>query len=287
MSPVLRRLTEFLHRRRLYGAAGLAASALLSLRHGRRSWVHWDGEDWILSSGDMKAVHTSPTFNLERTLSDIDLFCFDYVPRAGDVIVIVGAENGDELPFFCRRAGPNGRVYAFEPDPGCFRRLVKLKAVNHLLNLTIIQAAVSGEAGEVLFTQGSDTQTNQIVTDGSSGLPSISVKAVTLEDALPGESRIDYLKLNVEGAEAAILAPLPGRLVIEALCVSCHDFKSPEYRTYDAVRLWLQQHGYAIRTYARSDGLPEQRFWRNYYVFGRKLRPGGRDQAQAPSGEGW
>ena len=99
-----------------------------------------------------------------------------------------------------RRAGAEGRVFAFEPDPNNFARLVK--QIGHSTNVQPVQKAIAAASGESLLFLDSFHAGHTLV-DGRVGERGISVGVTSLDDfvrdhSLPG---IDVVKLDIEGAE--------------------------------------------------------------------------------------
>jgi FkbM family methyltransferase len=246
--------------------AAVFASALATLRIGAWTRVVWDGEDWLYSWSGSSAVHSSPTYNPRNNETNIDLFFHDYSPERGDVIVDVGVENGEEIPSFCAQVGAPGRVYAIEADPGCCRRLRKLKALLKLDNLVVIEAAVGSGRSVAFFTQDLGSLANRLVfTDDYKG-EAIRVEVNALEALLApyGLDRVDLLKVNIEGAEVDLLKGLTGKTDIRNFCISCHDFIGPSTRSYDFVCNWLSVRGYRVRQF-EPQGVKSP--WRNYYLY--------------------
>jgi hypothetical protein len=69
-----------------------------------------------------------------------------------------------------------------------------------------------------------------------------------------GLHRVDFLKMNIEGAETAALAGMGEVLPLTRhLVVSCHDFRANRgegegFRTFDAARRLLTGAGFRLRT---------------------------------------
>jgi FkbM family methyltransferase len=115
-----------------------------------------------------------------------------------------------------KRAGPNGAVHAFEPSPEEYDKLCSNVALNHLTNVVTNRVAVCDRIGQVRL---------QICGDGlglynSLGRPlnpvarCVSVPCTTLDSYIQsaGIAKVDFLKIDVEGAELACLKGAAGLL---------------------------------------------------------------------------
>lgn len=133
---------------------------------------------------------------------------FKTVVSPGMTVVDIGAHIGYFTRLFSRRVGPSGRVYAFEADPVNFALL--LKNTEHRKNIIPVERAVSERAGSIDFYHYDDK------SGAHSTLPNvpldfrkrkITVSAVTLDAWLAekGISRVDVIKMDIEGGESAAL----------------------------------------------------------------------------------
>lgn len=187
-------------------------------------------------------------------------FFWGYEPSSGDVVVDVGAGVGEETLTFSRAVGKAGRVICIEAHPRTFRCLEKLVQYNRLSNVTALHRAVSEPGCDlVMIEDSSDYVKNQL----KSGI-GISVPATTLDsigEELPLK-RIDFLKMNIEGAERFAIRGMTETLKhTKVLCICCHDFLAEAYRdeslrTRQLVRDFLQREGFTVRERQQSD-LPE------------------------------
>lgn len=105
-----------------------------------------------------------------------------------------GAYNGDTFHAFGRAANC-GEAYLFEPDPANFRSLC---AAVRSTPAVCLPLAVSDSYSILSFNAG-DGEGGAIVATGNA-----HIAAAALDDMLPGTS-VDFLKLDVEGAEAIAL----------------------------------------------------------------------------------
>jgi FkbM family methyltransferase len=173
-------------------------------------------------------------------------FLWDYQPREGDIVMDVGAGIGEELYELTRRVGPNGRVIAVEAHPRPCALLSALVAANGWQNVDVVQIALTDAPGVVTMTDDALYQTNDIFRGGSLEVPADTI--VNLAERL-GIDHIDFLKMNIEGAEVKALEGVDGHdELIRHATVSCHDFLG--IATKAQVREWFEQRGYTVRDHA-------------------------------------
>jgi FkbM family methyltransferase len=182
-----------------------------------------------------------------------DHWCKLYTCSPGDVIVDVGAGKGEDLVFFSNAVGKHGRVIAIEAHPTTFRRLRLFCEFNQLDNVTTIQSAVLDKAAIVELTTEEEWQSSGICPTPD-GKPRIAVSALPLDELLNQQNirHIDFLKMNIEGAEVTALDGMHRTLQItDALCIACHDFRAARgegeyFRTKAAVEARLTRAGFKI-----------------------------------------
>ena len=266
----LRILSQALIKFKLLKLAKIFASIRASILLKKSVDVYFDGEDWVYKWNNSAAVSSVSYYDPNFNYIDLDLFFFNYIPKKGDVIVNLGVENGSEIPEFCDHVGYKGKVYAIEADPLCCRRLEKLKKILNLNNLTIINMAVGSNEQMVKLSQENNELSNSIVVNEKVKNKYIKVKQKRLDQILEpfNELKINYVKSNIEGSEKELLIGLnKSKLLIENWCISCHDFKGIEYKSYDFVLSWLKKSGYKTLNYTPHN---TKNIWRNYYLYGSK-----------------
>lgn len=126
----------------------------------------------------------------------------------GMVVFDVGANIGFYTTFLAGLVGPAGHVHAFEPDPVCFDILRRRTACRP--NVDVTQAAAGDRPGRMtLFCNRLNRADNRVYAhQGNLPLESVDVPAITLDDYCEarGVDRIDAVKMDVQGAEVAVLA---------------------------------------------------------------------------------
>ena len=105
--------------------------------------------------------------------------------------------------FAAEQVGPAGRVVAFEPLPRNLAYLRKHVELNKLGNVDIVEMAVSDGAGTATFDTAGDSYTGRLSNGGT-----LSVGTVSLDELVEaGAASVpDVIKIDVEGAEAAVLS---------------------------------------------------------------------------------
>jgi FkbM family methyltransferase len=134
--------------------------------------------------------------------------------RPGMVVYDCGANVGYFSAMCARLVGPTGRVFAFEPSPRSFECLSALGRLNGFEHVEAIPQAVWTHGGTLRFKRG--TGGRSFVSDHVEGsLPETSEPAETVEISAVSIDEFvldqhhpapDFLKVDVEGSEAAALA---------------------------------------------------------------------------------
>jgi FkbM family methyltransferase len=125
----------------------------------------------------------------------------------GMTVMDIGAHAGFYALLFAKLVGPAGQVIAFEPLPANFRLLEENIALNGLRNVLVRHEAVGERSGK-LNLEVPDLEDHLLAGPMSSADPrgSMTVPVVSLDDfILQRGLHIDFIKMDVEGAEGSIL----------------------------------------------------------------------------------
>lgn len=124
-------------------------------------------------------------------------------------ILDCGSNIGMSVLYF-KWMYPLARITCFEPNPEACTYLERNIAQNKLADVSVHQAAVSGTAGTLLLQTESVTKASPgaslFRTKYAGEAPPIEVPVVTLSSFVT--EPIDLLKLDVEGAEGAVIEEL-------------------------------------------------------------------------------
>ena len=130
--------------------------------------------------------------------------------RPGMTVFDVGANKGQMTLLFAALVGPAGRVVAIEPAPAECRSLERNVRLNHLTNVTVIQAAAADTAGPLTFTYAAGRPTQGKLreverTYDNPGATMFPVDALPLDSLCRAHGLPDVIKIDVEGAAASVL----------------------------------------------------------------------------------
>ena len=123
--------------------------------------------------------------------------------RPGMTVVDVGAHVGVYTQYLAQLVGPRGHVHAFEPSPVNYARLAA--AVRGVGNVTAVQAAAGERPGTTDLFLSTRYNVDHRTFDTGEGRPSIEVRVVSLDAYFPAGARIDLVKIDVQGAECAVV----------------------------------------------------------------------------------
>ncbi|SBS75865.1 hypothetical protein MHPYR_280033 [uncultured Mycobacterium sp.] len=245
----------------------------LRSRAQRTLRVTFDGDDWVHTWLEGVRIAEVPSTLPHRAVQEnMPLFFYRFEPSEGQTIVDVGAGDGTEVVAFSNLVGDKGRLICIEADPEAFRRLSKAVRIAGLTNVTLVDKAVTDQGGQVTLSQsaGPAALSNSLMVNSDGG---IAVPATTLDRLLDelGIDEVDYLKMNIEGAEVPALKGFAtGPRRVRNWCISCHDHQGkPETATHEWVGEWLRGNGLTVWQHEPNDERP----WETYYLYARPAGP--------------
>jgi len=129
--------------------------------------------------------------------------------RPGQVFFDVGANGGIFAVNAARRVGASGHVHCFEPGLAELELLRGNLALNRLSNVTVYAGAVSQRTGSAEFATAADGAMNSLAKTNHPAQVITrwrTVPTVSLDDYAEqqGLARVDFMKIDVEGAEKLV-----------------------------------------------------------------------------------
>ena len=150
-------------------------------------------------------------------------------------IVDCGAHIGLSVIYFYKK-NPTAKIIAFEPDGGNFELLAKNCSFIPKGNLDLRNEAVWHENTELSFISRGD-MSSKIGED--EGLHITKVKAIKLKDIINEE--IDFLKLDIEGAEYLVVKDIESKLpLIKNVFLEYHGSFNNQNELLEIIAIFLK-----------------------------------------------
>jgi len=228
-----------------------------------RDWPKWFQEYFSGSndgSGSCYRMRCGIDLHTRRNRSDFHMIdeiwayrkydYFGYQVAPGDIVVDIGANIGTFSLYAAKICGAS-RVLSFEPFPDNYSMLRKNAEQNHLDSVTCVNQAVAGKRGcRTLGLDPVDCGSHSLVV--GSFERTVDVECCTLEDVFERFSltRIDYLKMDCEGAEYEILENSTSRLrQINRISMETHTTSD---RKAEDIETLLRGHGFSTKLFGGS-----------------------------------
>ena len=129
----------------------------------------------------------------------------------GEAVIDIGAHTGRHAIPLAKKIGPTGLLYAFEPIPVIRNQLNESIYANGLNNVAVLPFALSTKREVADFTyipnlpEESGLKQRHVYNDVPSEFQKIKVGVFRLDDLIPLNIRIGFIKIDVEGGELDVL----------------------------------------------------------------------------------
>jgi FkbM family methyltransferase len=167
----------------------------------------------------------------------------DYTPdkfkiKDGDVVVDFGAHLGVFVAY-AKKHGAK-KVYAFEADPRNYSKLKDFVEVNNLEGTSLENKAIAGRNGEIQLMKSKMSTRNSILLEKdefSNEAEFTTVESVDMDTALDKISHVDFIKIDIEGAEYDTLKNCSKETLgkIDAIVLEYHLFPNHRFKELESV----------------------------------------------------
>lgn len=172
-----------------------------------------------------------------------------FILKEGSAFLDGGANIGIMSLYASKLVGPQGKVFAFEPYPETYNKLLENLGLNtHSDNVQTFQLALSNEAGPgVIYEHITPSAGSNSMLASFADHDSTEITQTNLDEIVGPDENVDLIKLDIEGFEYK--AVLGGLKVIErhrpALIIEVNQEISP-HEEIDALMTLLQTLGYEL-----------------------------------------
>jgi FkbM family methyltransferase len=177
--------------------------------------------------------------------------------RANPYIIDGGSNAGVSVAYF-KLLFPLARVLAFEPDPVSFASLQRNIARNGFTAVTTVNAALAEREGEIELYGRAGSVLATTVRPAEPSADGRVVEAVRLSAFV--DEQVDLLKLDVQGAEYAVLAELEAANAlhhVSQMVVEYHHHQSSNEDSLSEIFVLLERTGFGYQlAAARTPGRP-------------------------------
>ena len=123
--------------------------------------------------------------------------------RRGDHVLDIGANIGFHSRLMASLVGEGGRVSSYEPSAISHRRL--LDNTRQMPQVIVQQAAVASHNGTVRVFVSKELSVDDRVYKTHTHNPSIEVRACRLDDHIPTDRPVSFVKIDIQGSEVDAL----------------------------------------------------------------------------------
>ena len=156
------------------------------------------------------------------------------IPR----IIDCGSNYGTSLVYF-KSLYPSSEIIGIEADPNIFSILKKNINLRKYEDVLLINKAVSSKKGKVkFFIEGADGGRIHSMSESKG---SYEVETLCLDDIIDGE--IDFLKMDIEGAETDVICGLKKISKIKEIFIEYHSF-ADKNQTLGELLNFLKESGF-------------------------------------------
>ncbi len=149
-------------------------------------------------------AHIGRSLELYGEWAELEMELLRCVLKPSDVVLDVGSNIGTHTMFFAHTVGPEGKVYAFEPQRFSYQILCTNLTINCLQNVHAYHMAVGSEKGTIIVPElDQETEMNYGGVSLDTNQNGESVPLILLDELEIDSCRL--IKIDVEGMELSVL----------------------------------------------------------------------------------
>ena len=144
------------------------------------------------------------------------------------VIIDCGSNYGTSIVYF-KQLYPDSKIIGVEADPDIFEILKNNLEQRSFSNITLLNKAISKEKGSIqFFSEGAD---GGRIHNMDSPKNSYKVETINLDELIDGD--VDFLKMDIEGAESDMLCISKKLGKVKQMFIEFHSFVDEKQKLGD------------------------------------------------------
>ena len=151
------------------------------------------------------------------------------------VIIDCGSNYGTSILYF-KEIYPDSKIVGVEADPNIFEILKNNISQTSFYNITLLNKAISNEKGPIQFySEGAD---GGRIHKMDSPKKSYKIETIALDELIDGE--VDFLKMDIEGAETDVLCGSQKLDKVKQLFIEYHSFADQKQKLGELLSFLLK-----------------------------------------------
>lgn len=170
--------------------------------------------------------------------------------QPGTHAIDVGANHGYFTLLMADAAGDEGRVLAIEPNPRLAElvaRTIEVNGYSRCCRTLPCAAAASSHGTARLAVPRHRLADASVVGTKHEGADVITVRTISIDDAAKGWERVDFIKIDAEGAEETIWDGMRSTLRLNPDIIVVMEFKPASYSNARAFLDRIRGDGFRLR----------------------------------------
>lgn len=207
-------------------------------------------------------------------------------PSRRPFIVDCGGNIGMSVLFF-KRLHPDAEILVFEPGPDAHAMLAENVARNGLSDVTVHQKAVGDMEGTISFFVDPADPGSLLASSIQQRMPGVATEVPAVRLSTFVDRPVDFLKLDVEGAELDVLRDMQrrGKLrLVEQMVIEYHHHIAGDDDQLSTLLRILEDEGFGYQVMPGDRRPPERGRFQDVILYGYRKQHASHDSATRVDG---